>query len=275
MILHCAKCGKDIPQSKNRFCSLSCVVYCQHKLRRDPQWQGFKLETECFNCGIAVVPYKKKFCSNSCAASLVNKLRSPRSAESRKKTSESVKRRNLEKKLGIPKPSIIKKIPKKKHKIYHKVCIVCGKSFSVRRNTKCCSRECLSLRFHELSINSIDTGWGHAGRYKGIICQSTYELAFVIYMLDHGKKIERCPLRIPYLLKEKKHFYNPDFIIEGKIFEIKGRISEKDKAKFKAAKSQNIKLCIVARRSMQKYINYVNKKYKVKLSVDHHKFYDK
>ena len=36
------------------------------------------------------------------------------------------------------------------------------------------------------------TGRGRKGYYKGFYCASTYELAYVIYCLDHNIQIERC-----------------------------------------------------------------------------------
>jgi len=45
----------------------------------------------CLNCEKELLKEKNKFCSSSCAASFNNKLRKPRTEESKKKVSESLK----------------------------------------------------------------------------------------------------------------------------------------------------------------------------------------
>lgn len=66
------------------------------------------------------------------------------------------------------------------------------------------------------------TGRGKKGRYKGFFCASTYELAYLIYCLDHGIDIQRNTQGFEYEFKGQKHLYYPDFIVNGTYIEIKG-----------------------------------------------------
>ena len=60
------------------------------------------------------------------------------------------------------------------------------------------------------------SGRGKKGRYKGFWCDSTYELAFVIYCLDHNIPIQRNHKYYEYQYMNKTRRYYPDFIVNGK-----------------------------------------------------------
>ena len=67
------------------------------------------------------------------------------------------------------------------------------------------------------------SGRGYKGYYKGVFCSSGYELAWVIYNLDHNISFKRCNTFIEYELEGKKHKYFPDFELpDGTLVEIKG-----------------------------------------------------
>ena len=52
------------------------------------------------------------------------------------------------------------------------------------------------------------------GTYKGIHCDSSWELAYVMYNLDHDIEFERCIDHFTYYDKNgKSHEYFPDFIL--------------------------------------------------------------
>lgn len=74
---------------------------------------------------------------------------------------------------------------------------------------------------------------GKHGWYKGFHCDSSWELAFVIYCLDYNISIKRCNQVFKYKYKEKWHRYYPDFEINGIIYEIKGYETEISKEKHK------------------------------------------
>lgn len=58
--------------------------------------------------------------------------------------------------------------------------------------------------------------------YNGVHFDSSWELAFWIYAKDNNHSIEREPISFLYYVGDKKHYYFPDFICNGKYIEIKG-----------------------------------------------------
>lgn len=82
----------------------------------------------CLNCGKELKKGQNKFCSSSCAASFNNKERGERSAETKKKISESLK---------------LKYEPNR--------CIICGNIID-SRHKKYCSDECKNKKIREKSL---------------------------------------------------------------------------------------------------------------------------
>lgn len=70
------------------------------------------------------------------------------------------------------------------------------------------------------------SGRGKKGWYKGIFCDSSWELAYVIWCLEHNKQIERNTQKFEYFYDNKRRNYIPDFIVDGKIIEVKGYKTE-------------------------------------------------
>lgn len=66
------------------------------------------------------------------------------------------------------------------------------------------------------------SGRGKKGWYNGFWCDSTYELAYLIYCLDHNIDIKRNHDRFQYELNGKMYKYIPDFIVDNTYIEIKG-----------------------------------------------------
>lgn len=104
------------------------------------------------------------------------------------------------------------------------------------------------------------SGRGKSGWYKGYWCDSTWELAWVIYNLDHGIKFERNKEGFEYEYLGKKFKYYPDFIIEDLYLEIKGHMDKKNLEKIKQFPH---KLIIISAKEIDIFINYVKEKYKV------------
>lgn len=95
------------------------------------------------------------------------------------------------------------------------------------------------------------------GIYKGIRCDSSWELAFVVWHMEHGKSIRRCTERWPYDMNGKRHIYCPDFVTDEGIIEVKGC---KGKTwKYKAAAFPNVK--VYFGKDMQHMLDYVTDKY--------------
>lgn len=75
------------------------------------------------------------------------------------------------------------------------------------------------------------SGRGKKGWYKGYFCDSSWELAYVIYCLDYGISIKRNTEKYPYEWKNKIKNYIPDFIVENQLVEIKGYKTKEFEAK--------------------------------------------
>ena len=98
------------------------------------------------------------------------------------------------------------------------------------------------------------------GRYKGYYCDSSWELAFVIYNLEHDIKFERNTKKFKYIFEGKELKYMPDFIIDGKYVEIKGYWNKQWQAKLEQFPKEE-KLIVLYKNDMKKYIDYAKNKY--------------
>ena len=100
-------------------------------------------------------------------------------------------------------------------------------------------------------------GNGKRGRYKGIYCDSSWELAYLVFHIENGLPIKRCTLRLPFVWEGKIHIYIPDFETDEGIIEIKGRKTKKSAEKQK--QYPNIKVVDID--GIKPYIEYVTTKY--------------
>ena len=150
-----------------------------------------------------------------------------------------------------------------KYKIYD--CKYCGKQFTIidDRDTggrKYCSSECRQKWIKEnVKWGGQREGSGHSksGWYKGIYCSSTWELAYLIYCLDHNIPIERCKEERTYIYKGKLHKYYPDFVTSEGIIEIKGYSTKQWEAK----QVQNSDIIVLYKQDIEKYLKYVHDNY--------------
>ena len=103
------------------------------------------------------------------------------------------------------------------------------------------------------------SGRGRKGRYRGYWCDSSYELAFVIYALDQGMAFERNWQAFPYTYEGRQRAWIPDFrLTDGTYLEIKGYASPQAEAKFAAFPHG---LIVVRRENMQFVFDYVVQTY--------------
>ena len=205
------------------------------------------LSRRCLFCHTEFIIVKnsnpKKFCNNSCSASYTNTRRKPRSVESRRKTSTSIKNNPSgfiinPNKRGLGFRSNNSK-QKEKNYEYTKVCSitcqVCNKLKFVKGHNKLktCSSVCARiLRSKNISkankgkpgIMRKRAGRGKSGLYRGFWLSSTYELAYLIYCLDHKIDIKRNKRSFDYFNPETKtwHKFYPDFLVNNELVEIKG-----------------------------------------------------
>lgn len=102
-------------------------------------------------------------------------------------------------------------------------------------------------------------GRGHKGWYKGFWCDSSWELAFVIYNLDHGIKFERNLQGFEYKFNDIISKFYPDFILnDGTYIEIKGWFDDRTKEKISQFKNP---LLIIGKNNIKPYLDYVHSKY--------------
>ena len=107
------------------------------------------------------------------------------------------------------------------------------------------------------------SGRGKKGWYKGYWCDSSWELAWVIYQLEHGFKFDRNWNGFKYFYENETHLYYPDYIIENHYYEIKGRrsyedLDEKNKEKINQFEGN---LSVLYSKDMKPYLDYVIQKY--------------
>lgn len=198
----------------------------------------------CLNCG---APTKTKFCSRSCSATFNNKLRQPRTLESRLKTSNTLKITNASK----VKPKL-------------RICACCGNLFEVYNNSKYCSKECLNKSRHEKlsqiaktrNLGGLNPSTTHKyykkGLFDGIQCDSSWELAFLIYCKDHNIVVERNIEPLYYIFEGKQCKFYPDFIVNDELVEIKGYFDKRNIEK----KKQNPQVRFIDKNGIKKYMNY-------------------
>lgn len=161
-----------------------------------------------------------KFCSRACANSRNHSEEIKKKISNSCKNSENVKVANL-------------KINKKKAESRRVIntCPVCniGIITTIKRNK----------RYHKKCWEKISGGYkkgssrGKHGYYKTIWCDSSYELAWVIYHIDHNILFKRNNKGFKYFYKGVKHLYYPDFIINGQYIEVKNFKSDITNEKIK------------------------------------------
>ncbi len=106
------------------------------------------------------------------------------------------------------------------------------------------------------------SGRGKKGKYKGYYCDSTYELVYIIYNIDHNIEFSRCSRDIYYIYEYqgKNYKYYPDFILpDNSLIEIKGYHSSIVDLKLKSVTDRNIK--VLYEKDLKYAFDYVKEKY--------------
>ena len=226
----------------------------------------------------------KKFCNNSCSALYNNKIRPPRSIESRLKSSISAKLNpsgfvidTTKRSKGFLSAGYIKnnKLLYSYTKIISITCEVCQtiKYVKGRNKIKTCSKNCTRIltsknisksKKGKPGIIRNRAGRGKSGLYKGFWLSSTYELAYLIYCLDHDIHIERNNKGFPYFNPDTNswHKFYPDFIVDGKLTEIKGYKSKITEYKLSGVTEP---IQILYQEELTHIFHYVEHKTKIKI----------
>ena len=120
--------------------------------------------------------------------------------------------------------------------------------------------------------NRRGSGRGIKGWYKGFWCDSTWELAWVIFNIDHEIKFERNHTGFIYIYGGKQHLYFPDFKIEDSYVEIKGRRSYKDLDELTKEKINQFtgSLKVLMEDDMKTFLEYARNKH----GINFHKMYE-
>lgn len=216
------------------------------------------------------IPYdrrKNKYCSRKCSASLTNvgKVKTDLTkSKLRNAAYEQIKNGD-------------RHTFKRSVKLIEITCKTCKTSFETfpcYSNRKYCSRSCTDADVGRLKgkCGGYREGSGRSkrGQFRGHYCASTYELAWIVYHLDHDISFERNVEGFPYQYKGNDHLYYPDFIVDGKYIEVKGYKTEQDD--FKWANFPH-ELNVLYRKELSHVIEYVCSTYGVK-ELELHTLYD-
>lgn len=125
------------------------------------------------------------------------------------------------------------KISKPKCKYCNKfIDVNIGYPFRQFCDNSCKAKYAITFKTIESHLKSTRHGNAHHGWYKDIPYDSSFELAFIIYNIEClHKKVERFKGYRTYIYNNETHKYFPDFIIDGKIYEVKGQMTSADEAK--------------------------------------------
>lgn len=114
------------------------------------------------------------------------------------------------------------------------------------------------------------SGRGKKGWYRGYFCDSTWELAYVIYNLEHGIHFSRNTKSFNYVFNGENKKYYPDFLLEtGEYVEVKGYYTKQFSAKVNQFPKEN-SLLIYDKSGIKPFIDYVVDKY----GKDYHTLYE-
>lgn len=223
-----------------------------------------KVMTEKFGSG--------KFCSRSCANSRVQ------TEDSNRKRSSTIRNKTSIEYTNIPKHTVkcpIDKPTKGERNRFNYIdnpsyCKICQRElpYEHRQNQTCC-KECTN-RLHSVTMhNNYKNGSIHQcsikrykyGTYNGVHCDSSWELAFVLYLIDNHISFTRNVKEyFSYVYNGEEHLFYPDFIIDNEFYEIKNYKSALTDAKIKYFPKDKI-LHILYFEDIKKYLQYAKENY--------------
>lgn len=246
--------------AKRRECALAQWIAEQHACEKCGM-----IMTEKFSSG--------RFCSRACANSR------ERSEGTKQKIRTAIANHNAEIRS---KSTYVNALPnnhslqrhfscKAAYEASPRLCVICNTAIRYeRREYKTCSDYCyrkllsqsMKQRVAEAggNFNTKGPGASKYGTYKGYHCDSSWELAFVIYHLEQNIPFTRNTESFSYLFNGAEHKYYPDFIVDDTYIEIKNYDSYRNKAK-REQFPKDKKLKTFFRKEMQPYLDYCINKY--------------
>ena len=205
-----------------------------------------------------------RFCSSNCSHAFSTKRK-------RKEINEKISKQLIGKFTGSDNSfhksnpnytKIIKEKNKKDQIIYVCICTKCETEFEVldaKNKRRTCSTECAKNRKGtKCGGYRKGSGRGKCGWYKGYWCDSSYELAWIIFNIDHNIKFERNTKKFTYVFDGKEKKYIPDFILNQEYVEIKNYKSAITDAKIDQFP---LKIKILYKNDLKNIFEYVVNKY--------------
>ena len=215
----------------------------------------------CEHCGKLVLEYfgSGRFCSRACANSRTwdTDHKQQLSISIKKPNSKSTLRLDTRKTLYKSKPNY---------------CVMCNTALSYeKRHNKTCSIDCLRKYLSKVAKNSnfggLTSGGAHfskKGCYHNIHCDSTYELIYLIYCLEHNIKIERNIKFFKYFdFNNNYRKYYPDFYLpESNTFvEIKGYKDRNVDLKIAAVQKEGHNIVMLQKLDLEPMLDFINTKF--------------
>ena len=135
-----------------------------------------------------------------------------------------------------------------------KYCQECNVELTTEHQTKFCSQSC-AAKFNNIHSNKKPK----SGTYKGIKCDSLFELAWVIYNLDHNLHF----IRFDGHLTNGDLTYIPDFYIpdNNMIIEIKGHYQNRVEEKCQLARDNGYAITVLYEKNLKPMFDYVKNTY--------------
>jgi len=273
--VNCSQCGvtfqKPVSYIKqgekrgypNHFCSVKCsCLFNRNKnsniLPQIRKEQYLKNPTRCPNCN-SIIDYKDKnwktYCSKKCCAIYTQKDggHCHWSEKDKKRISKWAKKYAY-------------RFPKKEK--LKKVCLFCDRTFEVlpsKNHQICCSRKCKNSWIVKTGFLKgknggfrPNSGTSKKGWYKGYWCGSSWELAWLIFQLEHGVVPQRNNRGFDYTYNGLIKKYYPDFMVVDEYIEIKGYHSKQVDAKISQFPH---KLTVLHKNDLSEVFQYVEQKY--------------
>lgn len=261
----CKFCGISYGIGHGSFCSKSC-----HAKHASSKVKNHK-------CGWPVA-YKndgKEWICHYCGETIIGTLNIRKHKSVEIKNTVIIFVNIVEKNLNLPVKLVLMPYIAQKNPDYEKLRSNINKKLS--EAGKNCSTE-LRQHFSELAKKQGLGGYtftkdetrgklnAKSGMYKGIWCDSAWELAYMVYNLEHNIHFEKNHKGFEYFstYDNKIHKYYPDFLLDEFTFvEIKGWMNESAKIKIEEFRKNNpnLKLIVLTHIEIKPYIDYVIDKY--------------
>jgi len=216
---------------------------------------------KCKKCGVEFVKVKGLLsycslkCRNSRERSQIIKQKISNSLKGRKLSEEHIKKIK-EKSLKQTK-EVKTKISASLKKYFKEHKHHCLGKVGFKHNAETKLKLSISAKLRQLGGYNPNSIKKHKkGMYKGFYCDSSWELAWVIYNLEHNIKFQRNKELFVY--KDNKRWM-PDFILEdGTYVEIKGYFGAEAKNKIESFTKP---ILVIKHNEIKKYLDYVVNKY--------------